>query len=258
MVFGYEVVSRTRRMKKYYSISQYPGKTGSYFYNLFFKKYNIDASYVALGCQPEDFPTLFAQLTNDTDTHGISVSMPYKKAVMDYCSNSDRDAVYYDSCNTITLNDTQSTGHNCDLNGVIEMSKLFSVNDTVSILGDGAMGQMFYRYLKDNKYQHINLYSRNKDNWQLRHDDADVVINCTSLGTSIPNSPLEQIPTNCKMIIDLAIKDNELAAQSKQCAIRYIGGMTFYGYQFIKQFEYYSGIKITIEQFNEAMTNELN
>ena len=143
-------------MKKYYSISQYPGKTGSYFYNLFFKKYNIDASYVALGCQPEHFSTLFTRLTNDTDTYGISVSMPYKKAVMTQCSNLDHDAVYYDSCNTVTISDAQSTGYNCDLNSVMEMSKLFAVTDTVSILGDGAMGQMFYRYLNDNKYQHVN------------------------------------------------------------------------------------------------------
>jgi shikimate 5-dehydrogenase len=243
---------------KYYSISQYPGKIGSYFYNLFFNKYDIDASYVALGCQPEDFASLFAQLTNDTDTNGISISMPYKKTVMDYCDDLDHDAVYYDSCNTITLNHARTTGYNCDLNGVIELSKMFLVTDAVSILGDGAMGQMFYRYLNDKKYQHINLYSRNKDNWQLRHNDADIVINCTSLGTSIPKSPLEHIPTNCKMIIDLAIKDNELTTQSKQCTVRYIGGMTFYGYQFIKQFEYYLGIKITIEQFNEAITNEIN
>jgi shikimate 5-dehydrogenase len=239
-------------MKQFYSLSQYPGKTGTYYYNLFFNKFGIDATYTALGCQPHEFNDTFNRLVNDTDTCGISVSMPYKNTVTHLCNELDKQAHLYNSCNTVTVNNGHTVGYNCDIYGLLGIISEISVDDKISILGDGSMGQMFYRYLNDNKYFDVTVYSRKNNNWHDRHEPANVIINCTSLGTSELVSPLMLIPAGTSCIIDLALNKSVLYEQCLASHVKYITGTNFYAHQFVKQFEIYTGIKITVEQFNEV------
>lgn len=239
-------------MKRFYSLSQYPGKTGTYYYNLFFDKLGIDATYMALGCNPNEFKDTFEQLVNDSSTCGISVSMPYKNTVTYMCDELDSMAHTYNSCNTVIVNNGYTVGYNCDIYGLMGIVSTLSTTDKISILGDGSMGQMFYRYLVDNKYADVTVYSRRNNNWSDRHEPTNVMINCTSLGTNEDISPLMLIPDETICIIDLAVKKSALYEQSLQSEVKYISGMNFYAYQFLKQFEIYTGKKITIEQFNEV------
>lgn len=237
---------------KYYSVSQYPGTTGQYYYSYFFKKYDIDATYTPLGCTTDNFETLMNSLLDDTDTAGISISMPYKRNIIDYVSNRngshDHSVTQYALANTVVVNPTLTT-YNCDLQGIIEVTKQLPIDSKITILGNGAMGKMFSDYLREIKYKHVMIYSRSIGNWNERHDDADVIINCTSVGTVTRESPLDYIPKLAKTIIDLSVVSGALES-STHC--NYISGLTFYYYQFIEQFYQYTNIRLDYNDVVQA------
>lgn len=228
-------------MKKFISLSKYPGKMGEYFYTEFFRHYNIDAVYEPRAC--DDIELAIAGASNE-QVSGISVSMPFKQSVIPLLNQRHPYVSLYNSCNTITIEQSGTKGYNADLAGVEHVAKMIAVNDRITILGAGAVGSMFVKYLEESHYANLNVCARSLHTWQQRYVPADVVINCTALGTSTADSPymLGQIPPDCRLVIDLAIKDNELQKQCKTYGIKYISGREFYRSQFLKQFEIYTGI----------------
>ena len=242
-------------MKKFISLSQYPGKTGQYFYTEFFKHYNIDAVYEPRSCDNIE------QSLNDAlneNISGISVSMPFKQTVIKQLRSRSASVSLYNSCNTIVNDSGLLTGYNADLAGVENVAKHILPNDRITVLGAGAIGSMFVKYLEHSHYDKLNICARNLGTWSKRYDPADVIINCTALGTSINESPykLGQIPPATRLVIDLAIKDNEFKQQCQSYNIKYISGREFYRSQFLKQFEIYTGIKPSEELFNEIESRQ--
>lgn len=242
-------------MKKYISLSQYPGKTGQYFYTEFFKYYQIDAVYEPRACDNIEQSITTALEEN---VSGISVSMPFKQTVIKQLHSRSSSVSLYNSCNTIVNDQGLLSGYNADLAGVEYVCKNIKIDDSITILGAGAIGSMFVKYLEDTHYDNLNVCARSLGTWSNRYKPADVVINCTALGTSTEESPykLGQIPPNAMLIIDLAIKDNELKEQCKNYGIKYISGREFYREQFLKQFEIYTGIKPSIDLYNEIESKQ--
>lgn len=246
--------SYTANAMKYYSVSQYPGNTGQYYYTYFFAKHNIDAIYTPLGCTTDNFEELMNSLLDDPDTAGISISMPYKRNVIEYVTkrngNHDHSVIQYALANTVVVNPKLTT-YNCDLQGVIEVTKHLPVDSKISILGNGAMGKMFNDYLIESKYKNVMMYSRSMGNWNERYDEADVVINCTNVGTVTRDSPIERIPKLTKTVIDLSVLPGTLETLSVgQCD--YISGLNFYHHQFIEQFYRYTGTRLDYNDVVQA------
>jgi shikimate dehydrogenase len=229
-------------MNYYVSLSQYPGKQGQYFYTNFFKLYNIDADYTPLGVSRDDFPTRLKEIIA-SGVKGISVSMPFKKSVVEFLDVADTEVVDYNSCNTVIVRNGKLYGHNADLAGVKYAAYKIKYPN-IAILGNGSIGKMFAQFLSREDKCMVNVYSRSLGNWNSRHDDADVIINCTALGTADFSSPMDHIGKNTKMIIDLAITPGAFAKQAKENDIEYLSGQEFYKQQFLKQFWLYTGIDI--------------
>jgi shikimate dehydrogenase len=227
-------------MKKYISISQYPGRTGQYFYTEFFKHYNIDAVYEPRAAT--DLNRAMEQAVLD-NVLGISVSMPYKKTVIEYLDKKDYLVDVYNSCNTINIEQGQLIGYNCDFAGVEYTAEEIAQASltTITVLGNGAMGAMYKDYLTDNNYNPI-VCARSNDTWENRYVATEVIINTTSFGTATDASPLDYIPVGVKLVIDLAIKSNQLQQQCLNAQVKYISGAEFYKQQFLRQFEIYTGV----------------
>lgn len=242
-------------MKKFISLSKYPGKTGQYFYTEFFKHYNIDATYEPLACT--NIEKAIHQAIED-GISGISISMPFKRSVIPHMNKTHPYVVLYNSCNTIKITKGQTQGYNADLAGIEHVCKYITGSDKITILGAGAIGSMFIKYLESTHYENLNVCARNLDTWNQRYKPADVVINCTALGTSTEESPykLGQIPPNARLIIDLAINDNEFKQQCMNYGIKYVSGREFYRSQFLKQFEIYTGIKPSEELYDEIESRQ--
>jgi shikimate 5-dehydrogenase len=242
-------------MKKFISLSQYPGKTGEYFYTKFFEHYNIDATYEPRAC--DDLEIGIRQALQD-EVNGISISMPYKQRVIKYANHKHAYVELYNSCNTIKIDKSKTYAFNADIAGVEYICKQIKQNDKIAVLGAGAIGSMFIKYLEEEHYGNLTVCARSLGTWHERFKPADVIINCTALGTSTKDSPylLGQIPPNARLVIDLAIKDNEFKEQCMSYGIKYISGREFYREQFLKQFEIYTGIKPSREVYDEIESRQ--
>lgn len=230
-------------MKQFYSLSQYPGKTGETYYRKFFSLKNLPYTYNALKCDNIVDSVTELKIAKVT---GFSVSMPYKSIVIPLLDDSDELVTKFNSCNTVVNIDGKYIGYNADYYGIIHVLKTIPDSDTINILGNGAMGNMFKKILGDK----ANIYSRSLGNWNQIQYLTGTVINCTSLGTSTKDSPFVKLP-NLSHVIDLAIADNELKKQTILSDIKYIGGKEFYLQQFKKQFEIYTGITLSQSELED-------
>jgi shikimate dehydrogenase len=230
-------------MKKFISLASSPGKTGQYFYNSFFDYYNINATY-----EPYKTTNLTQSILDAVSdgVEGISITMPFKKAIIPLLDNADNLVNVYQSCNTVKIIDGKLHGYNCDIEGVIHVSQNIDVNDTISILGNGAIGSMFAKYLES--YNH-KVYARGS-NWDDRIAETNVVINCTPCGTNANDSPYSSLPIGTRLVIDMSATKNCLEEQSSISNIRYVSGREFYKCQFLRQFEIYTGIKPQSEVYD--------
>jgi shikimate dehydrogenase len=228
-------------MKKFISLSEYPGTTGQYYYTKFFNQNNIDATYTPRGT---DNLAQALAIALEEKVDGISISMPYKKEVIQYLDQSDSLVTQYQSCNTVLVKNKKLFGFNTDFYGAEYVISQIPDHLPVSILGDGSIGSMIKLMLKNDPL----IISRKSNNWNDRHTLQGVVINCTSFGTATPDSPFSSIP-QLDLVIDLAIKNNQLEEQCRKAGIKYIRGIEFYKYQFQKQFEIYAGTAIDVREF---------
>lgn len=234
-------------MKHFISISRFPGSMGTYFYNSFFKKYELNCSYSA---ERVFNLTNFMKILSVNNLGGMSVSMPFKKEIIKYLSCADKSVLDYNSCNTVVIKDGELVGHNTDYQGVLFIKTLISPKDQILLLGSGAMGNMIYKEFLP--FNSISMVSRSLSNWETRHIlEPSVIINATGAGTNSPASPMLFIPDSTKLVIDLAIKDNQLKQQCLLKNIKYIGGFDFYKHQFKKQFKIYTDIDIELSEIDE-------
>jgi shikimate 5-dehydrogenase len=242
-------------MKKFISLSKYPGKMGKYFYTEFFKHYNIDATYEPRSC--EDIKSAIDSALNE-QVNGISVSMPFKQSVISLLNQRSASVQMYNSCNTIKIDKDSIKGYNADLAGVEYVTKSILRSDRITVLGAGAIGSMFVKYLEDSHYSNLNVCARSLNTWTNRYKPTDVIINCTALGTSTEESPykLGQIPPETRLVIDLAINDNEFKQQCQNYKIKYVSGREFYRSQFLKQFEIYTGIVADSKIYDEIESKQ--
>lgn len=224
-------------MKNYISLSKYPGKTGEFFYNSLFNHHAIDATYTALRC---DNLNISLQKAIQENVSGISVSMPHKKTIINCLDNITYDCDIYQSCNTVVNHNGALTGYNCDLAGVIHTCGSIDANDSVTVLGDGAMATMYVQYLKD---FNVTQCARKLNTWELRHQPCDVIINATGMGTSCVQSPYHILPSQVKLVIDLSVMPGQLQAQCMASDIKYLSGREFYKQQFKVQFKIYTGME---------------
>ena len=225
------------------SISATPGKTGTYYYSEFFKYYDLDAEYRSFKadnlCDLENF------LKNE-DYSGFNVSMPFKLAVTKYLSFLSPEVSNYNSCNTIKVLGNHLQGYNTDINGVLKVIAGISKEDFVLVLGNGAIGKMFAKILKHSDIK-FEVISPSLNNWEKRHQKCDVLINCTSLGTSILESPIE-IVNGIHSVYDLTFKGMNLR---KICSsINYFPGLFFYKEVFLSQFSIHTNISPDPDYFD--------
>lgn len=232
-------------MKKFISISANPGKTGSKYYNGYFASLGLPYEYEARGYTTIE--QAMADIKTMENLGGISVSMPFKNKIIGHLDIADQSVQLYQSCNTIKILGNIWKGYNCDLAGARYIKTLIDNNDSIAILGNGSMGKMISKVITGN----VRVFSRSLANWSMRHENHDVFINATSLGTINQESPLDIIPPGTRLVIDLAININNLQKQCLELKIDYVNGIEFYKHQFMEQFLIYTGISPPPEIFEE-------
>jgi shikimate dehydrogenase len=229
------------------SVSKFPGKTGTYFYNALFRHHQINASYQAI--EVLEISSLEKILLGD-DYKGISVSMPYKRSVLPYLTHLTEEARKFESCNSILNVGGALVGHNTDIFGIYKSIENMDSSDSVVLLGNGSIATQYSQVLSERGVLFAQI-SRNRGNWDSRHSGkANILINATSIGTVNSDSPINSV-ANFNFVIDLSINQGKLYSDCQKNVVSYFSGMEFYKEVFRNQFEFYTGIQLDVDFYSK-------
>ena len=169
---------------------------------------------------PEKLPSL-SQLRQKY--LGVSITAPYKKHYLKMGSvvNPEISAI-----NCIAFKDEITELHNTDYLAAYDILKDLKVDSktSVSILGDGAMGQLIAKICEELKFP-FTIYSRrlgnlNSVNGELIQNSKNLIVNCIS------RNLIYKFPKEVKGIFwDLNYSHEEQAVAIKKTGLEYIDGL---------------------------------
>lgn len=168
-----------------------------------------DYTYRLIPLEPEEV----GEFLKKGEFHGLNVTIPYKKTVMEYCAELTPAARRIGSVNTILRRpDGTLLGDNTDYNGF-----LYQLNATGAqvagkkalVLGSGGVSLTVRTVLAELGAREIVVISRTGENNYHnldRHADAQIIVNATPVGMYPKNGEslidLSQFP-HCEAVFDL-------------------------------------------------------
>lgn len=231
-------------------------------------------------------PQIHAQLGNDAyelcplspdalhafmtkaDFRGINVTIPYKKAVLPYCSHLSADAREIGCVNTIVKQaDGTLYGHNTDIAGFINMLQYAGIDAAgkkAVILGSGGTSLTASIALKRLKAREIVVISRkgenNYESLYKKHSDAQLLVNTTPVGMYPNNghSPadLSALP-DLDSVVDVIYNPEKTALiqQAHTLGLKAISGLYMLVSQARKAAELFSGVRIDEQPDEKIVTH---
>ena len=174
----------------------------------------------------------------DKNFDGVNVTIPYKQAVIPYCSSLSDEAQTIGSVNTIIKQKNGSLhGYNTDHHGFNEMLKHSNINPTgkkVLVLGDGGAARTVRVVLDELKAKEIITISRRGENHYgnfTQHYNAEIIINTTPVGMypDNGNSPINlEAFKNLEGVADLIYNPmrTKLLLEAEKLGVPCINGLT--------------------------------
>ncbi|MBI1267825.1 MAG: shikimate dehydrogenase [Cryomorphaceae bacterium] len=183
------------------------------YFNEKFRRENLDDHTYALFELPniEALPELLAK---HDDLVGLNVTIPYKEAVIPFCTSLTDEATAIGAVNCLLLKDNKIIGHNTDAAGFKLSIRPFlePQHDRALILGTGGAAKAVRYVLKD---LGISCAMVSRTNGVLTYEmlspqlvaTCKLIVNCTPVGTfpqvdEMPQIPLETIGKD-HFVIDL-------------------------------------------------------
>ena len=177
-------------------------------HNIALKHHQIDARYIAVSVDNEDFDSLAAHF-NKTEFLGANITIPHKENMMAYMDELTKVANAINAINTIVKKDSILIGDNTDAYGFQVPLNEISVlgKDRAIIFGSGGATKAIIYALNDIGFNEICMVSRKPDqcveqsnlaicsydDWQHYSEDATLFINATPLGMApnVDSSPIK-------------------------------------------------------------------
>ena len=167
-----------------------------------------DYAYELLEKSEDELTAFFA----DPPVAAMNVTIPYKKAVIPFCTELDDVAKRIGSVNTVRFDGDAVRGYNTDYDGFLYLLRRAGISvagKKVLVLGSGGASATVCCVLKDQGAKQVVVISRSgADNYGNleQHRDAQVIINTTPVGmypdTAAAPLSLEQFP-NCEAVADI-------------------------------------------------------
>lgn len=206
-----------------------------------FSALNLPYTYAKEDIRPDELENLIEKVRT-REYSGLSITIPYKEAVIPYLDQLTPEAREIGAVNTVFFRDEKLIGENTDWSGFKEalLNHADLENKKILIYGAGGVARACLYALKDRK-ENVFLTNRNEEKGRLvagefgisfasanSLPDADIVINATPAGISTTDTKAQ--------IFNLAYK-NTSPAFAKEMLL----------YQAAKQFELFTGQKAPIE-----------
>jgi 3-dehydroquinate dehydratase / shikimate dehydrogenase len=227
--------------------------------NAAFRRENVNGVYLALHAKTiKDLMTCVREIP----IHGLSVTMPYKQAILPYLDNADAHTHRIGACNTVVrAQDGKLYGFNTDTSGVVRpLERRLSTLEGARILvvGAGGAARAAVFGLKERGAE-VYILNRSTATGQKlarqararsvkRHDlkklAFDVIINATPIGMgNTRDTPLQAQEINARFVFDLVYDPAEtlLLKLARERGAQIIPGIEMFVQQAARQFEIWTG-----------------
>jgi len=193
--------------------------------------------------------------------HGLSITMPYKQAILPYLDNTDAHTAKIGACNTVVRGqDGKLYGFNTDAAGVVRPleQRLSIANAKVLVLGAGGAARAAVFGLKERGAEVwiLNRTSataqklarqakaRTLKRAELRKTAFDVIINATPVGMgNTRDCPLKDDEIQASVVFDMVYDpvETHLLQVARAKGIAVIPGVEMFVQQAARQFEIWTG-----------------
>ena len=226
--------------------------------NAALRRENVNGVFLAL--HAKSLKDLLA-CVRDIPIHGLSVTMPYKQAIIPFLDNTDPHTAKIGACNTVVRSqDGKLYGFNTDTSGVVRpLEQRMPLQDArVLVVGAGGAARAAVFGLKERGAQ-ISILNRSLPAAQklarsakarvvkrtdLKKLEFDVIINATPVGMgNSPESPLTADEIRAKIVFDMVYDPAEtrLLQMAKERGALVIPGSEMFVHQAARQFEIWTG-----------------
>jgi 3-dehydroquinate dehydratase / shikimate dehydrogenase len=239
--------------------------------NTAMRRENVNAVYLAL--HAKTLKDLVA-CVRDIPIHGLSITMPYKEAILEYLDNNDSHTAKIGACNTVVrAQDGKLYGFNTDTAGVVRPleQRLVIENARVLVLGAGGAARAAVWGLKERGAEVYLLnrsaapaqklarqaHARTVKRPDLKKLAFDVIINATPVGMeNTRESPLEEHEINAKYVFDMIYDPPEtrLLKLARARGAQIIPGIEMFVHQAARQFEIWTGKPAPWDDMLRAVT----
>jgi 3-dehydroquinate dehydratase / shikimate dehydrogenase len=227
--------------------------------NAAFRRENVNAVYLALHAKTlKDLLSCIREIP----IHGVSVTMPYKEAILQYLDNTDSHTTKVGACNTVVrAQDGKLYGFNTDTAGIVRPleRRLNTIEGArILVVGAGGAARAAVFGLKERGAE-VYILNRNLNHAKklahqararvmkrpdLRKMAFDVIINATPVGMgNSRETPLQEKEINARYVFDMIYDPPETRflkiAQERGAQI--IPGIEMFVHQAARQFEIWTG-----------------
>jgi len=226
--------------------------------NTALRRENVNGVYVSLHAKTiKDLMHCIREIP----LHGLSITMPYKQAVLEYLDNTDAHTAKIGACNTIVRGqDGKLYGFNTDIAGILRPleQRITIENAKVLVLGAGGAARAAVFGLKERgadvailnrtsaKAQKLarQAKARTIKRADLKKSVFDVIINATPVGMgSTRDCPLKDEEIQAKVVFDMVYDpvETRLLQVARAKGIAVIPGVEMFVHQAARQFEIWTG-----------------
>jgi 3-dehydroquinate dehydratase/shikimate dehydrogenase len=226
--------------------------------NTALRRENVNGVYVALhGKTLKDL----MHCVREIPLHGLSVTMPYKQAMLEHLDNTDAHTAKIGACNTVVRGqEGKLFGFNTDVAGVLRpLEQRLTIEGTkVLVLGAGGAARAAVFGLKERgaevwilnrttvKAQKLarQAKARTIKRADLRKTAFDVIVNATPVGMgSTRDCPLKEDEIQAKVVFDMVYDpiETRLLQVARAKGIAVIPGVEMFVHQAARQFEIWTG-----------------
>ena len=242
--------------------------------NAAFRRENVNGVYVALHAKAlKDLMSCVREIP----IHGLSITMPYKEAIVPYLDNTDTHTSKIGACNTVVrAQDGKLYGFNTDAAAVVRTleSRLTLEGAKILVLGAGGAARAAVFGLKE-RGSEVWIMNRSAAPAQklarqakartikradLKKQAFDVIINATPVGLGNPReTPLNEGEINAKIVFDMVYdpRETRLMALAKARGTQVVPGLEMFVHQGARQFEIWTGKPAPWDEMLRAASSTL-
>ncbi len=207
------------------------GKKLGHSYSPEIHRHLADYEYTLMEREPDELDDFFVRC----DFDAINVTIPYKEAVIKYCTDIDEKAKKIGSVNTIVKKDGKLYGYNTDYFGFnLMLERLTDVNGKkVLVLGSGGSSKTVCAVVRDLGGEPVIISRTGENNYEniSRHyADTDVIVNTTPVGM-YPNNLIAPIEldkfTSVSAVLDIIFNPSKtkLLLDAERLGIPFSNGL---------------------------------